>query len=805
MTQLLSTLDHIMNVGRKNNLVRQFTEDESFHGSSLTLHGKRMVNFGTCSYLALESDPRLKASTIDAVERYGTQFSSSRSYLSQGLYGTLEENLQTIFGQPLIVSASTTLGHLATIPVIVEDDDAVILDLQVHASIQMTVQTLKARKIPVFVIRHNCMKGLEEKIKALRSKHKRIWLFADGVYSMYGDYAPLPELENLLNKYPEFHLYIDDAHGMGWTGKNGCGYVRSQMEHHERMVMTVSLNKSFAAAGGAVIFPNEEWKNLVSNCGPTMIFCGPIQPPMLGAACASAQLHLSDEIDSHQEHLADLIAYCNAELKATHLPQYAETTSPLFFIPVGIHPISVTILTGMMENGYFLNAAAFPAVPMKKGGIRFMINAALSKADISGMIQSLKRHYLRAMKIHGSSCEKVARDFGIPEFHEKKEQATIQLQSIAEELTVRLSRSISEIDRDLWDRNFLGTGNLQSANLIMIEKVFSGQDAPENNWEFYYVTIRDRVGEVVLQTFYTSSLMKDDMLEPATVSEKVETLRQKDPYYLTSRCIMLGSPITKGEHLKLDRKHPQWKKALKLLVEKMQETVNAKKAEKLMLRDFSDEKDPELQEVMLDLGLIRMPVPNVMRINDLTWKDRVDYLSRLTGKYRYNVRKEILKYEQHFRLDNRRPQSITEIQAAYELYCQVFDRALDLNVFRMPFEFFAAACKHPDYDILRLYLKKDDGSEFDQPVAVMVSCINRDCYNALLVGLNYEFVRSHNTYKQILYKTVMRAKEVGCKTIDLAFTAELEKKKIGARPHRVCIYAQAIEHYSSAVLQNMAS
>ena len=203
-------------------LTHLYTEDESIQGKTVTINKKEVTNFGSCSYLGLEYNEQLKEGVVDAVTRFGTQFSSSRTYLSIGLYQELESELATIFEKPVIVSASTTLGHLATLPVIVGANDAIVLDMQVHSSIQMTTKLLKAQKIATYVIRHNCMESLERKIQDLNNKYDKIWYLADGVYSMYGDFAPFDELELLLNKYKKFHLYIDDAHGASWGWRKWC-------------------------------------------------------------------------------------------------------------------------------------------------------------------------------------------------------------------------------------------------------------------------------------------------------------------------------------------------------------------------------------------------------------------------------------------------------------------------------------------------------------------------------------------------------------------------------------------------------
>ena len=178
----------------------------------------------------------------------------------------------------------------------------------------MTAQLLKSMGVSVQMVPHNSMEHLETKIKLLREKHARIWYLADGIYSMHGDKAPVKEIEKLLNKYKQFYAYFDDAHGMSWMGKNGRGFVRSEIEHHDKMILAVSLNKSFASAGGAIIFPNEEMRRDVRNAARPLIFSGPIQPPMLGAALASSELHLSDEIDPLQKDLHEKIALCNSLL-----------------------------------------------------------------------------------------------------------------------------------------------------------------------------------------------------------------------------------------------------------------------------------------------------------------------------------------------------------------------------------------------------------------------------------------------------------------------------------------------------------
>ena len=416
MNQHVATVDQLMSQGHARRIIHQSVTRRSADGRVVVIDDRETLNFGSCSTLGLETHPALIAGTIEATCRFGTQFSSSRVYASVALYAELEGLLSELFGKPVVACASTTLGHCAALPTLVGDNDAVIVDMQAHSSMQMAVGLLRARGVTATVIRHNDMERLEDKIRSLTSTHEKIWYIADGLYSMYGDYAPLDRLEELLDAHPQFCLYIDDAHGMSWAGENGTGYVRSRMAHHERMILAVSLNKAFAAGGGALVFPNEQLAQLVRTCGGTSIFSGPIQPPMLGAACASARLHLSGELASRQRRLAELVAHTNRRLDEAGLPQFEATDSPVFFVSTGLPEACMNLVEAMKHDGFLMNAAGFPATPMRRGGVRFVINVNLREDDIDRMVERLAHHYERAVVAAGSSVADVAQSFGIPEF-----------------------------------------------------------------------------------------------------------------------------------------------------------------------------------------------------------------------------------------------------------------------------------------------------------------------------------------------------------------------------------------------------
>jgi 7-keto-8-aminopelargonate synthetase-like enzyme len=411
--QILDTIDEVTNISSTLGIAQLKVENKEINGSTITVKGREVVNFGSCSYLGLEKNPEIVEGVIDAVRKFGSQFSSSRAYASVTLYTEAENLLEEMFERPILLAPTVTLGHLSNIPVLVGDRDAVILDLQVHACVQTAAQLVKARGVHVELIRHNRVDILEERINELKDKYEKIWYMADGVYSMYGDFLPINELYRLLDSYPQFNLYVDDAHGTGWTGNNGVGYVLSQKPFHERLFLVAGLAKSFAACGGVLVFPNERAKNKVRNCGGTFIFSGPIQPPMLGAIIASAKLHLSNKIKNYQNELQKRVDYFVDTCKSFKLPLIGESNSPIFFIGVGKPGVGYNMVTRIMNKGFYINLSVFPSVPYKNTGLRIPLTVNHSFEDIYNLLSIIAEQLPHALKDNDSSLDEINKAFKI--------------------------------------------------------------------------------------------------------------------------------------------------------------------------------------------------------------------------------------------------------------------------------------------------------------------------------------------------------------------------------------------------------
>ena len=368
-------------------LVRAQIEDDQFLGDRITLRGKTVLNFGLASYLGLGDDERLRAAAKDALDRYGTSYSSSISYTSVPLYGELDERLSKMMDANGVIAPSTTLAHLAALPVLIRPGDTVVMDARVHASVQMATQVLQATGIEVVTTPHNSIREVEKAV--LLKEDGDVWYLTDGIFSMDGDIAPALEIHNLLERYEHFHAYVDDAHGFSWEGKHGRGTYLDRAPWHERLVISAGLSKSFGATGGFVATLDPELAYMIQIAGAPLVFGGPVPPAALGAGIASADIHLTDELAERQAQLDERISFVNRFASDIGLPLTAKDHTPIWFLDTGEASKATALLGDMKEAGFYLNGAIFPVVPRGHAGARFTITLYHSIEQIESMLTCL--------------------------------------------------------------------------------------------------------------------------------------------------------------------------------------------------------------------------------------------------------------------------------------------------------------------------------------------------------------------------------------------------------------------------------
>ncbi len=409
---LLERAFQVIDETRKQELGHLATQSEP-NGQKweISIHGKKVVPFSLSDYLMLMHDERIINGAIESIKENGFNLSISREFLHLHKTDEAEDILAEVFGNPVALYPKTTLAHVGALPLLIERKDAVILDHHVHATIQMATDMVRAHGTHIEIIRHNNMQKLEERIVALRKTHEKIWYLADGVYSMYGDVFPAKEVEILLNKYEKFYVYVDDAHGISWTGPNGSGYVLSQIRQHPKMVLAVSFGKGFGAGGGAIVCPGEEIKKLLVYLSGPLMFTGPLESSTLGGLIASSKIHLSPEITELQSQLKELIDYFYDRCDEMGLPLVDKTRTPTAYFPMGNwENIS---LCGKILYPERLSATAglFPAVPIKNVGVRIQITLYQTKSDIEKLVQVMARIYKKIIKERDFSIEETLSHF----------------------------------------------------------------------------------------------------------------------------------------------------------------------------------------------------------------------------------------------------------------------------------------------------------------------------------------------------------------------------------------------------------
>ena len=590
----IDTVDEVLSGAKEVGVLHLYAEDKKLTGRTIQIKGKEMYHFGTTGYLGLEQEDRIKEAAIQAIRDYGTQFPLSKSYISHPLYSELEAKIEEMYGIPPIITKNSTLGHLAIIPTLLRDEDGVIMDHQVHWSVQNACQLLKLRGIPVEMIRHNNLNMLEEKIKQLSSKCDKIWYMADGVYSMFGDYAPMAELMEITKKYSQLHLYFDDVHGMSWIGKNGTGFVFDSIkELPENIVVVGTLSKTFGASGATLFCKNEKLRNKIKNFGGPLTFSAQLEPASVGAAIASANIHLSPEITIRQKELAEKIDYFNQLLSLDNLPIISKNDSPVFFLGMGTPVSAYNFVHRLFKEGFFLNLGIYPAVPIKNTGIRITLSSHNQKQDIHELAEAMKYHYPKALEETNNSDEKVRKAFGLT-IHN-----TISIKnSIEDDIIIEEKTTIEDMNKSDWNKWMAKNNIFDWDGLVYLEKAFKNNTDQFNNWDFFYYTIKDKKGKILLMTFGTYGIWKDDMLATESVSKQLEEIRKTNPLHLTSKVISLGCLFTEGKHFYVNQEEELAERAVKLLLDKLEEKYNDLKADMLVLRDFEEKNtwDKVIQE-----------------------------------------------------------------------------------------------------------------------------------------------------------------------------------------------------------------
>lgn len=796
--QALNLVNNIVINAKEKGVAKLVLDNTKFDGKNVTHNGKPLISFGSYSYLGLEVDSRLKEAAKVAIDNYGIQYPSSRIYSSLPMYRTLIGLMEQIFGTNIVLTTSLSLGHMGVMPVVVGQNDLVILDQHVHSSVQDAAQRLKSKGIQITIVRHNDMVDLEKKIQSFSRKFDKVWYAIDGIYSMFGDVAPIEEIEFLLNKYPKLHVYADDAHGVSSFGKNGSGWILSRIKLHPKMVLSTGMAKAFGTMGGVFAIPDNGLFEKVNNCTGSLIFSGPHPIPIIGASIKSAEIHLSDEIKERQNKLQERVKYCSDLLRQNGIPDISDRETPIFFIAVSRLNAGYNLVRKMIDDGFLTNLASFPAVSESCTGLRFTVTLHHSIQDIEALVQAFKRNYPCVLREENLSINSIRRAFRkvknfpvhITESNQNLPKTSLKLLEF---------NSITEVNTIKWDEIFSSGETLNSKSLEILEDVFQSNECVEHNWQYRYVQIFDEFDQLILATFFTITLLKEDMLSTEYVSRKLELERLKSPYLLTSKVLLMGTQITEGKQLYIDKRNRNWKSAVEKLLEQIELIQEQESINTVILRDF-DTSDSDFFELLKGHGYLKIELPVSHIIHNNRWTSTNEFLSELTKKRRKYIRQIVLKKTDSWIVKVHAKPSRELMKKCHQLYLSVNERSFEINTFNLPFEMFQSLIENDHWELITIHNKEKESKE-STPMAMMFAFKSERSYHPILVGLSYEHLKL-NIYPQILWQTVKRANELGTTRIHLGFTASQNKRKFGAQVKEKFALVKSQDNFNQILLNN---
>jgi 7-keto-8-aminopelargonate synthetase-like enzyme len=794
-TNSYDVVDHVFTAAKAKKIMHLSLNDEAFEGDFLKINEQELINFGTCGYLGLEKHPHVLAKSHELLDKFGSHFSISRAFVKASYLEELENLISTIFdNHPVIVYTSTSIAHQSIIGTIIEPNDLIILDQQVHYSVQYPSQFAKLQGTMVKMIRHNNMEMLEDFIKRGYNQYDKIWYMADGVYSMYGDVPHKKELRYLLEKYPKLHLYFDDAHGVGWTGTNGCGSIFEYFKDSDRVVLISTLAKGFGSIGGIAIFNDVEMYRRIDIYGGILSYTHPLSPANVGAAIGSAELFLSDNIVTYQSELKALMHYLDKKLEELNLPNTSSNETPIYFIGTGAAKVTHNLIQKVIADGLYVNTATYPVVPSDKTGLRFTLTRHNTKEHIDKLVNSIDKNFSLAVEEENEDLEKIYKNFNIP-FKGKN----IEKQFESAGVFVEIYRSINEIDSELWNNLFENNGNYSHNGLRCIEEIFSDNTKKEENWDFYYLIIKDTNDEVIIATYFTSAIYKDDMLALENVSRQIERQREEEPYYLCSKTLAMGSLFTEGEHLYVKNDHPLLQVAFNhffVEIEKLKKETNSVV---VILRDF--QSDFQFHERFEAEGFTKVDMPNTNIVTHPKWKTKEELLSFITSKNSINnIKRYVFKYEDQFDVSIKKTLTDEEAEKHYQLFTNVKKANYAFNFFAYPQKITKILSKYKEWEFIEFRLKGSDE---------LIACIwhfvggNHSC--PLIVGLNYDYIKSHHLYKQVMYYMVKRGNDLGKSKIYLGLTSDYEKQKYDAKLVSVSGYIKVDNMYNLELIESYSN
>ena len=360
-----------LRAAREHDLMPYFRVLEGPAGPVVDMEGAERIMLGSNNYLGLTGDERVKQAARDALERYGTGLTGSRFLNGTlDLHLVLERELADWMGtEDALVYTTGYLANTGAIGTLLEPGDTVICDSGDHASILDAVSLSRARIRP---FRHNRLDKLETMLGRAEADGGGVLVVVDGVFSMEGDLAPVPDVVALCREHGA-RLMVDEAHGVGVLGERGAGACELFACEDEVDLRMGTFSKSLASCGGFIAGPHDviDFLRVQSR---SFMFTAAAVPAAVGAALGALRIIRSPEgpalmakVLANARYLHDGLADLGYHvMEPQALPDGGEVITPIVPVLIGDDWKAVLTWKALYDAGVFVNVALYPAV--QRGG-----------------------------------------------------------------------------------------------------------------------------------------------------------------------------------------------------------------------------------------------------------------------------------------------------------------------------------------------------------------------------------------------------------------------------------------------------
>ena len=361
-----------------------FRKIESEQDTEVYIGGKKVLMFGSNSYMGLTNHPKVKEAAIEAIKKYGTGCAGS-PFLNGTLdiHKELEARLAAFVGKEDAMIYSTGFEvNLGVVSCVTGREDYVLLDEQDHASI---IEGRRLSFSTAYKYKHNDMASLETQLQKCAPDKVKL-IVTDGVFSMEGDVANLPEIVRLAKKY-DASVMVDEAHGIGVFGKQGRGTCNHFGVSDDVDLIMGTFSKSFASLGGFIAC-DKSITNYLRHHSRSYIFTASITPASTAAANAALDIMLNEP--ERQQHLWDLTHYALDGFRSMGC-EIGNTSTPIIPLFIRDNNKTFAITRDLMNEGIFVNPVVSPAVASHDTLIRFSLMATHTKEQVTIALEKIHK------------------------------------------------------------------------------------------------------------------------------------------------------------------------------------------------------------------------------------------------------------------------------------------------------------------------------------------------------------------------------------------------------------------------------